>query len=181
MDNDVFWYVLFAANGKVRKLKPYLEENKIEIFFPEYYIERKIPGKNTTKKILNPVISNLIFVRSSKIILDPILKEIKLRLNIVSDLYYRDRGSKEIIIVPDMQMHNFIKVAGKTEEQIIYIPNEEVDLKKGTKVKVTGGVFRGAEGVLMRIKGDKRVVVSIPNLFAVATAYLPAQFIEIIE
>ena len=180
-DTEILWYVLFAANGKIIKIKSYLEKEGIDFFFPMYYKERSIPGTNNTKPVLYPLLSNMIFVRSLKQELDPVLKNIKIQLNITSDLYYRDRSNKNIIVVPDHQMLNFIAVAGRYEEKIIFLPNEEVYLKKGTKVKIIEGTFKGVEGIFMKIRGDKRVVVSIPNLFSVATAFLPSRFIEIIE
>lgn len=54
-------------------------------------------------------------------------------------------------------------------------------LKKGDKVRVLGGIFEGAEGTLKRIKGDRRVVVSIPGVIAVATANIHASLLEKIE
>jgi hypothetical protein len=44
-----------------------------------------------------------------------------------------------------------------------------------------GGAFEGVEGIFMRIKGNKRVVVSLPNLFSVATAFVPREFIVPLE
>jgi transcription antitermination factor NusG len=113
--------------------------------------------------------------------LDPILKEIKLRLEISSDLYYRDRGSKEIVVVPPREMQSFITVANAVEKKIIYLSNAEVRLKHGTKVRINGGIFAGVEGIFMRIKGEQRVVVSLPNLFSVATAFVPLEFILTLE
>jgi transcription antitermination factor NusG len=179
---DIFWYVLFAANGKVVKIKPCLEKASIEHFFPLYYKDKKIQGSERCERVVLPLLGNLIFVKSSKNILDPVLKEVKLKLSISSDLYYRDLGNKKIIIIPEDQMRNFIAVAGNEKEQVIYLPNDEVNLRKGTKVRVTGGIFAGVEGIFMRIKGDKRLVVSIPQLFSVATAYIPSCYVqEIIE
>jgi transcription antitermination factor NusG len=86
-----------------------------------------------------------------------------------------------VIIIPENQMQNFIAVAGNDKEQVIYLSNDEVNLRKGVRVQITGGVFAGVEGVFMRIKGDKRLVVSIPNLFSVATAYIPSQFVQTID
>jgi transcription antitermination factor NusG len=181
LNSQPLWYVLFAANGKVVKIKPYLEEASIEHFFPLYYAERKIRGTNRHKRVLLPVLGNLIFVKSSKDTLDPILKEARQKLSISSDLYYRDFGDKKIIIIPEYQMQNFIAVAGNEHEQVIYLSNEEVNLKKGTKVRITGGVFEGVEGIFMRVKGDKRLVVSIPNLFSVATAFIPSCHVQAME
>jgi transcription antitermination factor NusG len=177
-DSQLFWYVLFAANGKAVKIKPYLEAATVEYFFPIYYKERKIRGTERCERIALPLLGNLIFVKSSKNSLNPILKEVKLSLNISSDLYYRDYGDKRVIVIPENQMRNFIAVAGNEKEQVIYLSNDEVNLKKGVKVRITGGVFAGVEGVFMRIKGDKRLVVSIPNLFSVATAFIPSCYVQ---
>jgi transcription antitermination factor NusG len=181
INSQLVWYVLFAANGKAVKIKPYLEEAAIEHFFPLYYAERKIRGTNRHKRVLLPVLGNLIFVKSSKKILDPVLREAREKLLISSDLYYRDFGDRKIIIIPENQMRNFIAVAGNEQEQVIYLSNEEVNLKKGAKVRITGGVFEGVEGIFMRIKGDKRLVVSIPNLFSVATAFIPSCHVQAME
>jgi transcription antitermination factor NusG len=181
VNSQLLWYVLFVANGKAVKIKPYLEKASIEYFFPLYYKDRKIKGSERCEQVSLPLLGNLIFAKSSKDVLDLVLKEAKLKLTISSDLFYRDLGSKRIIIIPENQMRNFIAVAGNETEQVIYLSNEEVNLKKGMKVRITGGPFAGIEGVFMRIKGDKRLVVSIPNLLSVATAYIPSCYVQEIE
>jgi len=113
--------------------------------------------------------------------LSPHIEKIKQRFSIDSGLYYRDLGSKEIIVVPENQMLSFITIAGCQNENIVYLSNEDVYIRKGTRVRITGGVFEGVEGIFMRIQGHKRVVVSLPNLLSVATAYIPTQFILSLE
>ena len=78
-------------------------------------------------------------------------------------------------------MQNFIALVGAVEEPVIYFSNKDVNLSKGTRVRIDGGVFVGVEGIFMRIKGDRRVVVSLPNLFSVATAFIPLEFIVPLE
>ncbi|MDR0726087.1 MAG: UpxY family transcription antiterminator [Prevotellaceae bacterium] len=180
-NSDILWYVLFAANGKAEKIKPYLEAAAIEYFFPLYYKEIKIRDSERYRRVLYPLLRNLIFVKSSKDVLNPILTEVKLKLNISSDLYYRGLADKKIVIVPDHQMLNFIAVAGNEKEQVIYLSNDEVKLKKGAKVRIIGGAFEGVEGILLKIKGDRRLVVSIPSLFSVATAFIPSYYVQEIE
>ena len=177
----VFWYVLFAANGKATKISEYLKTTNIEHFFPFYYKEKQVNDGQRVKRSLQPLLGNLVFVKSSKECLDPLLKEIKQQLSIDSDLYYRYLGSKKLIIVPELQMQRFIAIAGSNSDQIIYLSNEEVNMSKGTKVRVTGGIFEGVEGIFIRIQGDKRVVVTIPNLLSVATAFIPSRFILPLE
>jgi transcription antitermination factor NusG len=177
-NTDVFWYVLFAANNKAEKIKSCLEKAAIEYFFPVYYKEQNVKEPEKCEQILLPFLGNIIFVKSSKNILDLVLKETKSQLSIVSDLYYRDFVDKKAIVVPENQMQNFIAVAKNEKEQIMYISNEEVNLRHGVKAKITGGIFAGVEGIFMRIKGNKRLVVSIPNLFSVATAYIPSCYVQ---
>jgi transcription antitermination factor NusG len=180
-NKNIFWFVLFAANGKVAKVCDYLKAADIEYFFPLCYRDRRIRNSERTERVLQPIFRNFLFVKSSKSKLDPILKEIRLQLGLSSDLYYRDRGSKEIVVVPPREMESFIKVAGAVDEKIIYLSNEEVRLKQGTKVRINRGIFAGVEGIFMRIKGDRRVVVSLPNLFSVATAFVPVEFVVLLE
>lgn len=177
---DIVWYVLFAPYGKLKKAKPFFEAAHIDYFYPEQQ-KRLIDKEGRAKTTLEPLLGNFMFIKSSKEVLDPIIGEIKTNLRLTSDLYYRYIGSKEIIVVPEIQMTNFIAIAGTQDEQILYLSNEEINLTKGTKVRITGGVFEGVEGIFLKIKGNKRVVVSIPDLFSVATAYIPTGFIQPIE
>jgi transcription antitermination factor NusG len=178
-NTDILWYVLFAADGKAAKIKSCLEEASIECFFPIlYYNGSRIKDPERDGWISPSFLENLIFAKSSKNILDPMLEKAKLRLSISSDLYYRDFSNEKTIVVPENQMRNFIAVAGNRKEDVLFLSNEYVNIRKSVKVKITGGVFAGVEGVFMRIKGAQRLVVSVPNLFAVATMYIPTQFVE---
>ena len=47
-------------------------------------------------------------------------------------------------------------------------------------VYVVGGIFEGVEGVVIRVKGDRRVSVCIKGIMAVATAYIHPSLIELI-
>jgi transcription antitermination factor NusG len=176
-----FWYVLFAVHGKAVKIRPYLETANIEYFYPMFLKERKMIGTERKRLTVQPLLGNLLFVKSSRKLLDPLLAEVKLRLTIDSGLYLRDKETKQPITIPDEQMRNFIAVVNSKHKQVIYLTNEEVNFQNGAKVRVTGGVFEGVEGVIMRSKGKNRVVVFIPNLLSVATAFIPPCFISPIE
>jgi transcription antitermination factor NusG len=72
-------------------------------------------------------------------------------------------------------------VAGCKTEEIVYLSNKEVNIRKGTRVRITGGVFEGVEGIFMRIQGHRQVAVSIPNLLSVATTFIKPEFILPLE
>ena len=97
--------------------------------------------------------------------------------------YMMDIRNGEKIIVPDEQMRRFIAVAGTYDEQIIFFSPDEVNLRKGTKVRITGGQFEGYEGVFVKVKGsrDRRVVISLQGILALAMATLSPDLIEVIE
>ena len=86
------------------------------------------------------------------------------------------------IIVPDSQMQTFIAVAGTYDDQLIWVNPEDLNLKKGTRVRITAGDFAGQEGTFIKVKGarDKRVVIAIQGVIAVAMATLHPSLIEVI-
>jgi transcription antitermination factor NusG len=180
---NIFWYVLFAVNGKAAKINDYLTKSNIECFFPLGYKEHRIRNSERTKRILQPLIGNLVFVKSSKDCLTPLLREIKERFNITDDLYYRYREGKEriIIVVPEKPMQDFISIAGCRQERVIYFSNDDVNFEAGTKIRIIGGTFEGLEGIFLKIKGRNRVIVSLPHLLSVATAFIPTRFIVPLE
>jgi transcription antitermination factor NusG len=178
---SICWYVLFAANGKAAKISEYLQTVNIEYFFPMCNKEQRIRNSERTKYTLQPLINNFIFVKSSKEFLSSHIEKIKQRFSIEHSLYYRDLGSREIIVVPENEMLNFIAVASFKNEDIIYLSNKEVNICKGTRVRIIGGLFEGVEGIYIRIQGNRRVVVSIPNFLSVATTFVEPEFIVPLE
>ena len=70
---------------------------------------------------------------------------------------------------------------GTYDEAVIYVEPEELKLVKGTKVRITGGVFEGAVGEFVRLRHDRRVVVNIEGVMAVATTFIHSSLIEPIE
>ena len=84
------------------------------------------------------------------------------------------------MIVRDEEMASFIRVSGNQEEKIQYLDPSKLNFKKGDRVRVIGGPFVGVEGVFVQIGGkhEKRVVVELEGLIAVATAAIPASLVE---
>ena len=75
----------------------------------------------------------------------------------------------------------FIFVCTAGQQGLSYLGEDKPEYHKGDRVRVTDGVFKGAEGYVKRIKKDRRLVVSIRGVVAVATSYIPPQFLEIIS
>ena len=79
--------------------------------------------------------------------------------------------------IPDSQMNNFILVTS-VSNLLIPLGTVTPDFIQGDRVRVIGGVFRGAEGVIKRVKGDRRLIVSIDGVTAVATCFISPELLE---
>ena len=97
--------------------------------------------------------------------------------------YITDTRSGKKIIIPDNEMQRFIAVAGTYNDHLLYFQPDELNLSKGTKVRITGGDFEGQEGVFLKVKGarDRRVVIAIQGVIAVAMATIHPDLIEVIK
>ncbi len=174
---DLVWFAMSAPYCRELEAKRLLDNRSIENFIPMCY---KVSVKQNKKtRVLVPAIHNLIFVRTTR----PIIKETKQQIPILQYITRTDNGKNIPVIVPDMQMQQFITVSKTNSEQLIYLRPEEINLKKGTRVRILGGTFDGVEGIFVKIKGirSRRVVVVIPGITAVVTAEIQPDLIEVIS
>lgn len=169
------WYAMRATYRREPDAMRLLEKEKLGCFVPMQYKINIKKGKKV--RALVPIIHNLIFVHACP-------SEVKRVKSLVTYLQYiTDTRSREKIVIPDNQMQRFIAVAGTYNDSLMYFQPDELNLSKGTKVRVTGGDFEGQEGIFLKVKGarDRRVIIEIHGVIAVAMATIHPDFIEIIE
>ena len=160
-NKDLNWYAVKISTGRPEILR-YLDSHRIEHFTPA------VDGK--------PLFQSLFFLRcSSQEIL--IVKEDWYRQMMV----YRDAERKAPQAIPDSEMENFRKYLDILGQEIIPLKIEDRSFLKGQTVRVLDGPFKGVTGVIKRVKGDRRLVVSIAGVAAYATSYIPQEFLEVIE
>ena len=157
------------------QIKSLLDKQGINNFIPMRYEIREKNGRK--KRELVPVIRDLIFVRA----VQSELQRVKDRNPYLQ--YMIDIRNGQKIIVPDEQMRQFIAVAGTYDEHLVFFNPDEVNLRKGTKVRIIGGDFEGYEGVFIKVKGarDRRVVISLQGIIAMAMATISPDLIEVIK
>lgn len=170
------WFAMYAYKRELR-IQQELNKENIEHFIPMHYILKEHNGRK--KRVLVPAISNLVFVHTTK----SILTQFKLRNPYLQYVTRKVDSGREIITVPSSQMKDFIGIARRYEEDLIYYRPEEISLDKGHKVRVHGGAFDGVEGTLIKLKGkrSKRIVVKIAGVVAIAAAYIEPEYIEILS
>lgn len=163
------------------KIKALLDEIGIENFVPMRY--EMVETKNEKRKrMLVPAIHNLIFVRSTR----ECLTQLKMTRQEFAPMRYimkralSPNEKQEIMHVPDEQMNNFMRVASKQDDSIMFLDNNAFINKVGQRVKVIDGPFAGVEGVIKRINKNKRVVVQLEGVIAVAIVFVPTSQLSII-
>lgn len=165
------WYAIRVTYNRELKVKEDLDARGITCFVPMQY--RREERHGVMVKRLVPSVHNLIFIH----ITPSGMKEYKMTTELPIR-YIMDRETHKPITVPTSQMENFIKVAGTYEEKLIYLNPNPGDFTTGERVRIIGGMFAGAEGIFVRLKGDRRVVVNVEGLVAVATTFVHPSMIE---
>ena len=170
------WFPMRVTYQREMKVKAELDRLGIENFVPMRYkvVERQNDGDTELRRVLVPAINNLIFVRSTQ----ERLSELKQTNEVLEPLrYMMDRTASlehAIMTVADREMVNFMRVASRTDDSVMFLDNETVVGKEGKRVEIMGGAFEGVTGVVRRVKRCKRVVVEIEGVASVAIAYVPA-------
>ena len=163
-------------------MKGELDRLGIENFVPMRYkvVESQSDGDTELRRELVPAINNLIFVRSTQ----ERVSELKRRNEVLEPLRYMmdhtAAGEHNIMTVADREMENFMRVASRTDDSVMFLDDETVVGKEGKRVEIMGGAFEGVTGVIRRVKRCKRVVVEIEGVASVAIAYVPAEVLRVI-
>ena len=182
------WFPMRVTYQRELKVKTELDRLGIENFVPMTYkiVESRINGTTGLRKgesselrrALVPAINNLIFVRLTQ----ERISGLKASNEVLEPLrYMMDRtASREhaIMTVGDREMENFMRVASRTDDSVMFLDEETVVGKEGKRVEIMGGAFEGVTGVIRRIKRCKRVVVELEGIASVAIAFVPAGLLK---
>ena len=165
------WFAIRVTYNRDLKVKEDLDARGITNFVPMQY-RREERGGVMVKRLV-PSVHNLIFINLTPSEMTEYKKTTALPIR-----YIMNRETHKPITVPDREMENFIMVAGTYEEKLIYLNPEPGDFAKGERVRIIGGEFAGAEGIFVRVKGDRRVLINVQGVVAVATTYVHPSMIE---
>ena len=177
-ENEVRWYVIGSVTrGHELKIRDDLRREEHECFVPLRYEVKKKRGRR--QRTLVPAVTGLIFLRGT---LEGVREIIRFRRD---GLFIRKStftNKEDYLSVSEHDMRNFIACTEQAGENITYYNPDEIHLQVGDKIRVTGGMFDGREGVIMRVKGKRRrqLVVSIPGIVYAAVELEP-ELLELIS
>ncbi|MBR1707159.1 MAG: UpxY family transcription antiterminator [Bacteroidales bacterium] len=124
-----------------------------------------------------PVVTSLLFARADQEGIQTIRKALEGK-----GFVYMTPDWKQPAVIPEKQMAMFRMVTSSGVEGLEFFSDEDMTrYKKGDKVRVTEGPLKGTEGYIRRIRKDRRLLVAIEGFIAVATSYIPPQFLEKVQ
>lgn len=92
---------------------------------------------------------------------------------------YKTPDWKTYAVIPNRQMEIFRLVTKAGSGGLEFFADDDITrYREGGRVRVTEGPLKGAEGYIKRIRKDRRLLVSIEGVIAVATSYIPPQLLE---
>ena len=190
------WYALKVFYGKVFEIEALLGDMGLETYIPvrkellqgEDHMRamRRLAtpdDRRRDNKFIQagplifkrvPIVSSLLFVHAPK----DRLQEVEACVQ-EKGFVYKTADRKDVAVIPDKQMAMFQLVCSSGAEGLDFFADEDMTrYRKGDKVRVLEGPLKGAEGYIKRIRKDRRLLVAIEGFIAVATSFIPPQFLD---
>lgn len=172
------WYALRCTYGREKKAYDYLLNHGVKVFYPTVSIPRQINGK--TEQHEESRIPNVFFAYGSfDELKEYVYDNVHWETKYVRFYYCRHHdGTKEPLIVPDVQMKSFMLMCEAHVDDVHVKPFVVEKFLKGQHVLVKEGPFAGVEGIVARFQGQQRVGIVIDGLLTAVTAYVPSAYLE---
>ena len=159
------WYALKVFYNRTAALREKITALDVETYVPMQVVEKyDQSGLHYEEK---PLVNSLMFIRCKESWLISFKKD-----HPQDFLFYRSADSKR----PGM----FVTSADHGRN-LHYFGEDSSLIKMGQRVRVTGGIYKGAEGYIKRIKKDRKLIVAVSGVAVVAVSYIPIQYLEKIE
>lgn len=160
---DIDWFAIKVRFNRALSANQEILDNQIETYFPLEM--RGVPTKGgKIRSKMMPVFSNLVFVKTS-------FKMISAMCGVHKDWFYLSNtidGQKRAIRIPETQMKQFQDFIAGNYDNIEY---KKTKFKKGEKVIVKSGLFKGSEAIYIEEKGKKykEYILEIANMYITIT------------
>lgn len=171
--------MLRVTYGRERKAYDFIMNDHTEAYLPMCYVQKIYNGKK--KRILTSLLPNFLFVYATP---EKVEKYVKQTPELHYLTYYYNHfkvgefGKNPPLTVGYNEMMNFIRVTSLNNEHVRLVESQHCHYKSGDKVRIVDGDFAGVEGKVARVAGQQRVVIELPGVCLVATAYIPTAFIK---
>jgi len=178
-DGNKNWYVFRVSYGREDKASNFLVEDGTYTYIAKKIAEKYVGGKR--KRYLQTLIPNLLFAYTTEEKAEEYVKDTP-AISYLSYYYdhFEEDGNKKNppLTIPEEEMNRFIRATCNMNKHLLYVQPSQCHFKGGEQVRIIDGPFAGVEGRVARVAGQQRVVISLPNIGLISTAYIPTAFIQ---
>ena len=172
LEPELNWYALRVFKNRLHLVKAQAEGAGFDTYQAVKTVASSGTGQTKGKEV--PLIPTLLFIKSTPAFIEDLRRE-----RFDHTLVYGDKPGGKPAPIDNAQMETFILVTSpKGGCEVEYIPDGAEQFRKGDPVRVTEGFYKGATGVVRRIKKDRKLLVAVEGVAIVAISNIPVQFLE---
>lgn len=168
------WYVVYKGKSAKGSISESLDAKGVEHFTPTVVRTKLNNEGDAYEEKVETMVSNLMFVRTDG--------DIRALVNETEGLRYPmiDCATRLPAVVSDSEMQRFKEFLEIKNINARILEDPFSRFKVCQKVRVGAGKFQGLEGYVFRIRGDRKLVVSLGNM-AVAISGIHHSLLEPID
>ncbi len=173
-ETETNWYALKVFFNRTQQVADSIAKLCEETYVPMQTIMTESDGRRI--RIQRPAVASLLFLRATE---ENALNAERILAGQAMLYKHSSNGSRKVPArIDDREMEIFRLVLSSGADGLEFMPDAAERFTKGQRVRVTAGPLAGAEGHIARIRGDRRLVVTVHGICAVATAYIPQCYLE---
>lgn len=160
--DDRPWYAVRLFGTRQGAVGDYLKEQGVDFFVPMHYVDQEVKGANKVRRVLKPVVTNLIFIKKQK-------EQKEMRAMLMASpykmsVYKKERFGADYYEISAREMHEFQVMCNPEIELRKYVSEQEAKLKQGARVIVKYGPLKGLSGRLVRQSKKYFLLKEVPGM-----------------
>lgn len=171
---ELHWYALRVFRNRINGIKAQIETSGRETYRPMKVVDAVEGGALHYKEVA--LIPALLFLKSDL----TYVKELRYK-NFGQLMVYTGAATTEPAAIPDNQMEAFMKATSAYGNKDVEVLEDEKGMelfRAGQPVRVINGIYKGATGVVKRIRKDRKLLVAIEGVAVIAISRIPLEFLE---
>lgn len=182
------------ADGKEEKKRKRIGQHKYFTISDHSQITPEDTKNNMKFKIVSkPLLSNLIFIRTTKSRLQELRHDnpTMSAVNFMSYISHSDltgnmstieRNSlRRIITLTHRDIHDFHAIISEYNRDVTILDFDKLKSHFGKRIRIINGPLAGQEGIVRRIKGNKKIHFEIGDLLTIQVDYIPNRMYELVD
>lgn len=166
------WFVVYRSKSLRGSLQENLEKASIPYYIPTQVVEKFEVNRMVEHEEL--VFHNILFIQTQQDIYDVTHNTDGLLAP------YIDKTTDKPAVISDAEMQRFQRVLELKNYHADFLQDALSRFTTSPKVRVKEGEFKGLEGYLFRIRGDRKVVIGVGGM-AVAISGIHVTLLEVVE